>query len=57
MPADWEAGVMNHGSYYQWFTVSDQPILFMLSVALFFGAWLLVIVTVLSKRHTYLTKF
>ena len=32
MPSHWEAGVFNHGSYYQWYTISGHPFLFALSV-------------------------
>jgi hypothetical protein len=32
MPPTWEAGVLNHGSYYQWYTISAHPFLFALSV-------------------------
>ena len=32
MPSDWEAGVLNHGSYYEWYTISGHPFLFGISV-------------------------
>lgn len=28
MPANWSAGVMNHGHYYEWYTIADRPRLF-----------------------------
>lgn len=28
LPAGWTAGVMNHGSYYHWWTIQERPILF-----------------------------
>jgi hypothetical protein len=31
MPSGWSAGVMNHGSYYQWWTIKDRPFLFGIS--------------------------
>jgi hypothetical protein len=33
MPQTWEAGVFNHGSYIQWFSLSKHPFLFALSIA------------------------
>ena len=32
MDPDWSAGVMNHGEYYEWWTISDRPVLFLASV-------------------------
>jgi hypothetical protein len=32
IPPDWTAGVMNHGSYYRWYTIKERPALFALSV-------------------------
>lgn len=32
LPENWSAGVYNHGSYYRWFSIDDQPILFLLSL-------------------------
>jgi hypothetical protein len=31
LPSGWTAGVMNHGQYYQWWTIQERPILFGLS--------------------------
>jgi len=31
-PPDWSAGVMNHGTFYRWYTVNDAPVLFGFSV-------------------------
>ena len=28
LPADWEAGVMNHGEYFRWYTISGHPFFF-----------------------------
>lgn len=56
MPRNWEAGVFSHGSYYKWFTITEQPILFGFSILLFFAAWGVTIVTVLSKRKAFLIK-
>jgi hypothetical protein len=50
MPENWGAGVFSHGSYYKWFTIEEQPILFGLSIFLFFAAWLLIITLALSRR-------
>ena len=33
MPLEWEAGVLNHGEYYEWYTISRHPVAFGLSVA------------------------
>jgi hypothetical protein len=32
MPASWEAGVLDHGSYYQWITIAGHPLLFVASL-------------------------
>jgi hypothetical protein len=32
LPAGWTAGVMNHGSYYQWWTIHERPVLFGVSI-------------------------
>jgi len=32
LPLGWTAGVMNHGSYYRWWTIQEKPLLFALSV-------------------------
>jgi len=39
MPANWSAGVMNHGHYFEWYTISDQPLFFAASVIGFILAW------------------
>jgi len=31
LPPGWTAGVMNHGHYYQWWTIQEQPVLFTFS--------------------------
>jgi hypothetical protein len=28
LPSGWSAGVMNHGSYYHWWTIQERPFLF-----------------------------
>src|SRR5262245_22902219 len=33
LPSGWSAGVMNHGSYYRWWTISERPFLFAVSVS------------------------
>gem|GEM_PF-5494288 len=38
LPTGWTAGVMNHGSYYHWWTIQERPILFALSVFLLVSA-------------------
>ncbi len=38
MPTHWEAGIMNHGEYYRWYTISNHPILFGISLAVFVGS-------------------
>jgi hypothetical protein len=32
LPSGWTAGVINHGSYYQWWTIQQRPFLFGLSL-------------------------
>ena len=32
LPLGWSAGVMNHGSYYQWWTIQERPFLFGFSI-------------------------
>jgi hypothetical protein len=32
LPAGWSAGVMNHGSYYHWWTIQERPFLFGISL-------------------------
>jgi hypothetical protein len=32
LPPGWKAGVMNHGSYYLWWTIQERPFLFGISV-------------------------
>ena len=34
-PEGWPSGVFNHGTYYGWWRISDNPILFALSIAAF----------------------
>jgi hypothetical protein len=34
-PATWEAGVWNHGSYYEWYSLAQHPILFIMSLVWF----------------------
>ena len=33
MPATWEAGVYNHGTYYEWYSIKEHPFLFSASIA------------------------
>ena len=35
IPHTWEAGVMNHGDYYEWYLMSEHPYYFMLSIGTF----------------------
>lgn len=32
IPDTWSAGVPNHGSYYEWYTIEEAPILFALGI-------------------------
>jgi hypothetical protein len=34
LPAGWSAGVMNHGTYYHWWTIQERPFLFGVSAFL-----------------------
>ena len=29
IPSGWEAGVMNHGKYYEWYSIQNHPLLFL----------------------------
>jgi hypothetical protein len=31
LPSGWTAGVINHGHYYQWWTIQERPLLFAFS--------------------------
>lgn len=35
MPSHWEAGVLNHGEYYQWFTIENHQLFYYISIAVF----------------------
>jgi len=37
LPSGWTAGVWNHGSYYQWWTIQERPLLFGISVFYLFA--------------------
>ncbi len=56
MPANWSGGVFSHGSYYRWLTIAEQPLLFGFLVFLLFAAWLLLIMTSLCKRKTFMAN-
>lgn len=47
MPSTWEAGVMNHGEYYQWYTISKHPVFFGFCLSLFVGLYLFLITTII----------
>jgi hypothetical protein len=32
LPPGWSSGVMNHGSYYHWWTIQEKPFLFGISI-------------------------
>ena len=38
LPAGWSAGVMNHGEYYHWWTISQRPVFFAFSLGALIGA-------------------
>ena len=38
IPADWEAGVFNHGEYYRWYTIEKHPVLFIFSAMMVIGS-------------------
>lgn len=33
LPPGWSAGVMNHGTYYRWWSIGERPVAFALSVS------------------------
>jgi hypothetical protein len=33
LPPTWEVGVWNHGSYYEWYSIAQHPLLFGMSLA------------------------
>jgi len=37
IPAEWEAGVMNHGHYYRWYLPENHPFLFGVCVSVLAG--------------------
>ena len=39
LPPGWSAGVMNHGHYYKWWLIRDNPVLFIASVVGFLAPW------------------
>lgn len=49
MPAHWEAGVFNHGSYYRWLLPENHPVILGFSILFFFVGWGLTLVTGISK--------
>jgi hypothetical protein len=38
LPDGWEAGVMNHGEYFKWYSISGHPVFFAASLTFFGGA-------------------
>ena len=49
IPRDWSAGVINHGRYYEWWTIADNPLLFVASVVGLVGG-LIVFATLLNRE-------
>lgn len=39
IPNGWEAGVMNHGEYYEWYSMAEHPYYFMLSIGTLIAVW------------------
>jgi hypothetical protein len=48
LPPGWEAGVMNHGSYFEWYTISGHPFGFTGAVLWLAGS--VALLTYLRKR-------
>jgi hypothetical protein len=46
LPSGWTAGVMNHGSYYKWWTIQQRPILFGVSLFILVAALLFVWISI-----------
>jgi hypothetical protein len=42
IPDHWEAGVMNHGEYYEWYTIENHPVLYGVSYAALIGSILFI---------------
>lgn len=38
LPVGWSAGVMSHGQYYRWWTISERPVFFGLLIAVLVSA-------------------
>jgi hypothetical protein len=53
LPSGWSAGVMNHGSYYQWWTIQENPLVFGISVLCLVTSVLFVWGTVLRVWWLY----
>jgi hypothetical protein len=50
LPKGWTAGVMNHGQYYKWWTISERPLLFALSITLLISALIILFSTAYFYR-------
>ena len=40
IPNSWEAGVMNHGEYFEWYSMAEHPYYFILSIGTLIAALL-----------------
>ena len=55
MPHECEAAFLNHGGYTCWYTISDHPILFILSIAVIIGGGAIVVWA--QRRLSRLAKY
>jgi hypothetical protein len=46
LPSGWTAGVMDHGSYYRWWTIQQRPILFGVSLFILVAGLLFIWVSI-----------
>lgn len=56
LPAGWTAGVMTHGSYYQWWLIEDRPMMFSLATVTFTACFAFLLWSIIARhRHSKAT--
>ena len=50
LPINWKAGVMSHGTYYYWWDIRDEPIMFAISVTTLFLSMAFVVISTLRRE-------
>ena len=59
MPSHWEAGVRNHGEYYQWFTIENHQLFYYVSIAvLLFSclSWACIVLSIIIDAEIIRTE-